>query len=192
MKSVMVFLLSMVLLPSLVQAETTFVTDNLFVGIREGQGKEFAIIKSVAAGTELEVLQRQGGFAQVRESGGVEGWIAGRYLVNAAPGIAQLRAINKKLKVAGRQITKLKRQLAESSNATDVLTKKLENLGQSPTGETAPASNAANSESAASGINFSWLWLLGSFAMLVIGFAAGVFWLRELNRKKMGGMYLRI
>lgn len=36
------------------------------------------------------------------------------------------------------------------------------------------------------------LWLGISFAMLIVGFAAGVIWLREVNRKKLGGMYLRI
>ncbi|MFQ5545953.1 MAG: TIGR04211 family SH3 domain-containing protein [Acidiferrobacterales bacterium] len=36
------------------------------------------------------------------------------------------------------------------------------------------------------------LWLGISFAMLIIGFAVGVIWLREVNRKKLGGMYLRI
>ncbi|MDH3672136.1 MAG: TIGR04211 family SH3 domain-containing protein [Gammaproteobacteria bacterium] len=36
------------------------------------------------------------------------------------------------------------------------------------------------------------LWLGISFAMLIIGFAAGILWLREVNRKKLGGMYLRI
>ncbi len=36
------------------------------------------------------------------------------------------------------------------------------------------------------------LWLGISFAMLIIGFVAGVIWLREVNRKKLGGMYLRI
>lgn len=45
---------------------------------------------------------------------------------------------------------------------------------------------------AKSGFYFNWLWFLIAFAMLVTGFIAGVAWLRELNRKKMGGMYLRI
>ena len=39
---------------------------------------------------------------------------------------------------------------------------------------------------------FSYGWLALSFAMLIIGFVAGVVWLRERNRKKLGGMYLRI
>lgn len=39
---------------------------------------------------------------------------------------------------------------------------------------------------------FSYGWLALSFAMLILGFIAGVMWLRERNRKKLGGMYLRI
>jgi SH3 domain protein len=36
------------------------------------------------------------------------------------------------------------------------------------------------------------LWLGVSFAMLLIGFGLGAIWLRERNRRKLGGMYLRI
>ncbi len=36
------------------------------------------------------------------------------------------------------------------------------------------------------------LWVAVSFAMLLIGFGVGVFWLRERNRKRLGGMYLRV
>jgi len=39
---------------------------------------------------------------------------------------------------------------------------------------------------------FTYGWLALSFAMLILGFVAGVVWLRERNRKKLGGMYLRI
>ncbi len=39
---------------------------------------------------------------------------------------------------------------------------------------------------------FAYGWLALSFAMLILGFVAGVVWLRERNRKKLGGMYLRI
>jgi SH3 domain protein len=36
------------------------------------------------------------------------------------------------------------------------------------------------------------LWLGVSFAMLLIGFGLGAIWLRERNRRKLGGMYLRV
>jgi hypothetical protein len=45
---------------------------------------------------------------------------------------------------------------------------------------------------AGAGFGFSLGWLLVSFAMLGIGFFAGVRWLRERIRRRSGGMYLRV
>lgn len=53
-------------------------------------------------------------------------------------------------------------------------------------GSPAPVVAAADS----AGISYGCVAL--SFAMLVLGFVAGAVWLRERNRKKLGGMYLRI
>ena len=36
------------------------------------------------------------------------------------------------------------------------------------------------------------LWLGISFAILIVGFVVGAVWLRERNRRRLGGMYLRI
>lgn len=211
MRVLMAFLLWMALLPSFAQAETAYITDRLFVSIRDGQGKEFPAVKSVAAGTELEVLQRLGGFALVREPGGAEGWIAERYLVDTAPGKAKLDITRTKLKLANNELTTLKQQLAASSKTAreekaraSALTQKLESMRISPQENAESSGNRARTEvsgvvegparvaSMQPGFYFSWLWFLIAFAMLIIGFIAGVIWLRELNRKKMGGMYLRI
>lgn len=211
MRFSIVFLLCVVLLPSLVQAETVYVTDRLFVSIREGQGTEFPVVKSVATGTQLEVLQRLAGFALVREAGGAEGWIAERYLVATAPGKADLDAIMSKLKLATGEVATLKQKLADSSNRikeektrTSALTLQLKNMGAKveenagSTGSNTSTEDLANAETPIqaggiqSGFYFNWLWFLIAFAMLITGFVSGVIWLRELNRKKMGGMYLRI
>ncbi|MFV1997217.1 MAG: TIGR04211 family SH3 domain-containing protein [Acidiferrobacterales bacterium] len=211
MKVSMVFLLWTVLLPSLVQAETVYVTDRLFVSIREGQGSEFPVVKSVATGTNLEVLQRLGGFALVREPGGAEGWIAERYLINSAPGKAELDVTRNKLKLAANEVATLKQKLADSSKRAReektrarALEQQLKNTGVSLQGNTGVGDNAAAMNTPGNvdssnrngvrppGLHFSWLWFLISFAMLITGFIVGVIWLRELNRKKMGGMYLRI
>lgn len=206
MRIAMVFLLWMALLPSVVQAETAFITDKLFVSIREGQGNEFPAVKSIATGTELEVLQRLGGFALVREPGGAEGWIAERYLVDIAPGKTQLDVTRNELQLANSELSKLKKQLGDSSKKTQqandrasALEKKLKEMGTSSENSTESPEEVAETtdetgrhEPARTGFYFNWLWLLIAFAMLVTGFIAGVVWLRELNRKKMGGMYLRI
>ena len=211
MRVSIVFLLWMALLPPLVQAETAYITDKLFVSIRDGQGNESPAVKSVATGTKLEVLQRLAGFALVREPGGAEGWIAERYLVDTAPGKATLNITLDKLKLANNELTTLKQRLAESGKMAreekaraSALAQKLQRIGASSKNNAESGDNRANAEISGaaqgpaqdatmpSGFNFSWLWLLISFAMLVTGFIAGVIWLRELNRKKMGGMYLRI
>lgn len=206
MRIAMVFLLWMALLPSVVQAETAFITDKLFVSIREGQGNEFPAVKSIATGTELEVLQRLGGFALVREPGGAEGWIAERYLVDIAPGKTQLDVTRNELQLANSELSKLKKQLGDSSKKTQqandrasALEKKLKEMGTSSENSAEPPEEVAETtdetgrhEPASTSFYFNWLWLLIAFAMLVTGFIAGVVWLRELNRKKMGGMYLRI
>ncbi|MEE8482450.1 MAG: TIGR04211 family SH3 domain-containing protein [Acidiferrobacterales bacterium] len=201
MKVFLVFLLSLALLPSLAQAETMFVTDRLFVSIRDGQGKEFPAVKSVATGTELEILQRVGGFVQVREPGGTEGWIAERYLVTGPSSMVLLRATKNKLQLASKKVTTLKQQLSDSNRTASALADKLKSMGISLSGDAASSANdssaevpgaAHNSTSRQPGFYFNWIWLLITFAMLIIGFIAGVVWLRELNRKKMGGMYLRI
>ncbi len=56
-----------------------------------------------------------------------------------------------------------------------------------------PVENASRWQrmvAAVAGLDF--LWLGVSFAMLLVGFGLGAVWLRERNRRKLGGMYLRI
>lgn len=59
---------------------------------------------------------------------------------------------------------------------------------ETPVAEVNTPRPAPRAESA----GFAYGWLALSFAMLIIGFIAGVVWLRERNRRKLGGMYLRI
>jgi SH3 domain protein len=211
MRFSIVFLLCVALLPSIVQAETAYVTDRLFVSLREGQGNEFPAVKSVATGTRLEVLQRLGGFALVREAGGAEGWIAERYLIDKIPGKADLDVARNKLRLATSEVASLKQKLAESSSTAreekaraSALTLQLQSMGAAveenagsgdkniATGVAGTAETPVQASGMRPGFYFSWLWFLIAFAMLITGFVMGVIWLRELNRKKMGGMYLRI
>lgn len=196
----------LVLLPGLVQAETAYVTDRLFVSIREAQAPESPAVKSVVTGTEVEVLQRVDGFAQVRDADGAEGWIAERYLVATAPLRKQLDNANAELKQARSELVALRQQLATAQNSAkdaakraSALEQQLQKQDEAPVPEAGsmPAADTAepdtiSTDDTGDGFRFSWPWLLIAFAMLVAGFVSGAFWLREVNRKKMGGMYLRI
>lgn len=209
MRPITLALAVLLLVPLAASAETAYITDRLFVSIRDGQGPESTAIKSVVSGTAVEVLQRVDGFVQVREPAGAEGWISERYLVATAPGRAAVDASAAALTQAQAELETLRKQLAtakktaaDDARRAQALEQKLNALEQAPdagTGDTAeaPVESTSSPEvggavTMSSGFSFHWGWLLIAFAMLVAGFVSGVIWLREVNRKKMGGMYLRI
>lgn len=62
-----------------------YITDELHVPMRSGQGNEFRILhRGLPSGTKLTLLQDSPdtGWAQVRAPGGEEGWVRRQYLEN--------------------------------------------------------------------------------------------------------------
>ncbi|MCK7595708.1 TIGR04211 family SH3 domain-containing protein [Microbulbifer sp. CAU 1566] len=62
-----------------------YITDELHVPMRSGQGNEFRILhRGLPSGTKLTLLQDSPdtGWAQVRTPGGEEGWVRRQYLEN--------------------------------------------------------------------------------------------------------------
>lgn len=82
-------------------SSTAYITDNLFVYMHSGPGKNYRILGSVQAGTELQLLDenKESGYSQVKDSRGRTGWIDKRN-ISKRPGLAQQNA-------------KLKSQLSE-------------------------------------------------------------------------------
>ncbi len=207
MRFAAVLLVLATVIPTIAMAETAYITDKLYVSIREGQGNEHPAVKSIVAGTEVEVLQRLSGFTLVREPGGAEGWVADRYLVDTAPAKALLESSDIQIAKVQADLASVKKQLTISRKTARVearrakaLEQKLQSLEQASapgalvTTEqvSAPETRVSSDEVVEAGFRFHWLWFLIAFAMLITGFISGAIWLREVNRKKMGGMYLRI
>jgi N-acetylmuramoyl-L-alanine amidase len=65
---------------SAVQQPALVATVNVsLLNVRSGAGTQFSVINTVAQGTVLTVITRQGDWLQVRLSSGQTGWIAGQY-----------------------------------------------------------------------------------------------------------------
>ena len=186
----------LLLVPLAIRAETAYVTDRLYVSIRDGQDPQSAVVKSIVSGSEVEVLQRQDGFAQVREPAGAEGWIAERYLVATAPAGATLNASNAELKQAQAELASVRKQLAEAqktagneSRRARALEQKLKGMEQvvssidasgdseNPVEPVTSSGDGEDGVSTQAGFAFHWLWILIAFAMLVAGFVSGAIWL---------------
>jgi SH3 domain protein len=67
---------------TLVSAKIKYVTDDLVIHMRAGQGNNFKIIKIVKSGTPLTIIQKNSGYTQAKTPGGTTGWVLSRFLVN--------------------------------------------------------------------------------------------------------------
>lgn len=186
----------LVLIAAEARAEQAWVTDRIQITLRGSPAAESPPVKNLSTGAAVEVLERSGGFTRVRDAAGAEGWVASDALMAEPPARQQLDRIKTQLSAA-------QSSLAEESARSKELAQKLAEVAAEKN-----ALDAARAEKSAVEVPaspppdrggpqaarpfFNWAWFGISFAMLWIGFAAGVMWLRELNRRKLGGMHLRI
>ncbi len=182
------------LIPVLARAETVFVTERLNIPVYAAPA-EGAAVRTLEAGATLEVLERKERFAQVRDAQGQEGWIEVRYLTNAAPAKARVGKLQDDLGRLRTQLTETQARLKAAEEALGRQTGRTEELNRQLAAASKPApvaEPAAAPKPAATDGGISWGWLGFAFAMLVLGFAAGLLWLRESIRRRSGGMYLRV
>ena len=171
-----------------VYAETAYVTERAPVSLRSALAEGSPVVKTVDGGATLEVLERADRYARVRDTQGAEGWIEARLLVATAPARVQLERVQADLTKARAELTaaqthigQLEAKLAQAPARAESDAPKAATV--TPTPMTAPSVEDDD---------FPWGWLVLAFAMLWIGFGAGIVWLRERHRKKLGGMYLRV
>jgi len=187
------------------RAETLYVAERMRIGLRSEATETGAVVKTVETGTPLEAIERVENFVQVRDPQGTVGWAETRYLTPEIPARLQLVKLQEDLAKSKSQTAEAQAQLkkAQATAAEQVATitslekEVADKPVMPPTATPVPvptpvAPPPVGKSSKDAGFSFSYLWLGISFAMLGIGFAAGVKWLRESIRKRSGGMYLRI
>jgi len=200
----------LLVLPLAAVAETAYVTDRVEARLLSGFVEGASPVKTVESGTALEVLERYGNQARVRDPEGAEGWIEARLLTHQPSAREQLKAMKSELERTRAQVVKLQTQVdaarapdpaakrleaelagvrAELAQAQDALKEAQTRAAEPPPAPPPPPAPASGEEA---GGGFSFLWAAISFAMLLVGFVGGRVWVREAIRRRMGGMYLRI
>lgn len=186
---------------SAAQAETVYVAERIRIGLRAEVVETSAVVKTVETGTPLEVIEHFDKLTRVRDPQGAEGWIEARFLTPDPPARLQLGKLQDDLAKSRTQAAEAQAQLKKAQSTLAEQAEKIKELEKNAADRPAPAPVAPVAikappsvipAAANTGFGFSYLWLGISFAMLVIGFAAGVRWLRESIRKRSGGMYLRV
>ncbi|SCZ53468.1 TIGR04211 family SH3 domain-containing protein [Thiohalomonas denitrificans] len=78
-------------------AETRYVSDELTITLRAGQGNAYKILQTLRSGEQLQILEEDGEFIRVRTNRDLEGWVRSRYLTDAPIARARLTAAEQKL-----------------------------------------------------------------------------------------------
>ncbi len=206
MKNYSRLLMSLALLgaAAAIHADTVYVAERIRLVMRAEVDESSPAVKTIETGVPLEVLERVERFAQVRDPQGTVGWIEARYLSPDPPARARITKLEDELAKSRAQTNEAQAQLKKAHTALAEQTAKVKELEKEisekaavisastsapPTpGARFPSGNSSNE----GGFSFSFLWMGISFAMLGLGFAAGIKWLRESIRKRSGGMYLRV
>ncbi len=124
---ILIVLFVIVLSPVFSIADTLYVSDQLVITVREGQGNEYKIIKTLKTGTPVEVIEESEDHMLVRTKDGKEGWVLKRYLTADTPkeeiiaGLqVQIESLKKKIKEleSGRKSVQDQLAIARQDHAT--------------------------------------------------------------------------
>lgn len=101
-------------LPATVMAATKYVSDELVITLRTGQGNQYQIIKTLTSGTLLTVLEEtQTGYTRVRTPNGTEGWVRTQYLSDKPPAAEELAKTQEKLAKLQDKLSQTQQELSE-------------------------------------------------------------------------------
>lgn len=137
------FLLAMALLSwggGAAAADTRYVSDQLVITLRAGQGDQYRILRTLISGTRLEILEEQGEFARVRIANGEEGWVRTQYLLDAPTAKLVLKEVSDKLaryeqenKVLRQELSQLKQDHSALQQQAGTVEKEYKRLTQEHT-----------------------------------------------------------
>ena len=175
-------------------AETAYVTDILRLGLHTAQDTSDQPFRTLASGSELEVLARVPNYAQVRTTDGEQGWVKSAYLVADKPARLRVSEVEAALDIMREEI----RQAQSAQQAAELQTERLgrnirarEDSSEAVLDTLArlkseTASYEARMEAYRGSVPLSWA-LAALAVTLVGGFLAGMWCLDVLIRKRHGG-----
>ncbi|MEN8168206.1 MAG: TIGR04211 family SH3 domain-containing protein [Pseudomonadota bacterium] len=200
-KTICYFGIILPLLSQTVFAETKYVTDDLNLALHEKEGSKGALIKRLASGTQLEVLEESGFFAKVRTQDGTVGWTKARFLMTEKPAQARVLDLEKEQEQLKKELISSQEQLKSSNKqAAELRAKKIQTalelvdhkeMKEADAGLIAKLQkeNASLKQRLDPNVEtMPMIWaLIGVSVALLLGFLAGIALFDWLSRKRHGG-----
>lgn len=86
----------LLLLPSVVQAEKMFISDEFEITLRTGKGMDHKIIAMLKSGESVETIESSDLWTKIHTAGGSEGWVLTRFLKSEEPCRVALEKLKEK------------------------------------------------------------------------------------------------
>ena len=111
-------------------ADDAWVSDQFEVMLRSGPSTSNAIERMLPSGTALELLESdaESGYSKVRTTGGTEGWVLSRYLMDEPSAREQLERLSSRLSNANATGSSLSSQLNSIKSEYDAATSRIASL----------------------------------------------------------------
>ena len=116
LSQLMILLLLLFGLPSLLPAQTGYVSDVLFLTFREGPGDSHAVIKRLRSDTPVSILEEQEEYYKVELESKETGWVDKRFISFEAPKSLTIETLKQENKTLENKILELETQLQSIRN----------------------------------------------------------------------------
>jgi len=181
------------LLPMMATAaeETVYVTDELRLGLYDGEQTTGRPFQTLLSGAKLIILERALMTVRVRTEDGVEGWVKTAYLVESEPARRKVAALERANSTMSGQLNSVKSAAAEHSARIQTLEADLadaqQNITELPELKQRNAELVSELEAAGTSVAVRWLFV-AAIITFVIGCLAGYLWLDRRVRRQFGGL----
>jgi SH3 domain protein len=175
-------------------AETLYVTDSLRLALYSSEDMDDKPLSNLVSGTPVQLLERSSSLARVRTPAGEEGWVKATYLVPEKPArtrvaeleaeLAGLRSENAEYRgaraTASDSAEQLARSVAASKDSAEAMHEAVGKL------ERENAAYVARLDRYRGSLPLPWV---GAALLVALGggFAAGLWWLDALVRRRHSG-----
>ncbi len=104
-------------------AKTGYVSDVLFLTVRNGPGNNFKVLKTLKSNDPVELFEKKDGYYRVKTTDGTEGWVQQQYITYKIPQVIAVAGLNNK-------IANLEEKNKKLSNANVAMTEKIKIMEQ--------------------------------------------------------------
>ncbi|WP_409424853.1 TIGR04211 family SH3 domain-containing protein [Pseudoalteromonas sp. RW-H-Ap-1] len=104
-------------------AKTAYIIDNLYTFMRSGASKDYRLLGSIDAGTQLTLLSsEENGFIKVKDDKDREGWVEAKFISESAGLKQQYQALNNEISTMQNRLRQAQVELPELQEQNTQLT----------------------------------------------------------------------